>query len=414
MLSATCWQFLSASRLASFARMWLKGLERGLRLAGIDLLLAFCAVFCVLVPDKILAGETESPELAATAYPKLEQMLGAMLMLGFRGSSLEAGDAFLNAIASGQIGNVLLFDRDLPSGGGRNISSPAQLRALCAVLRENAPQPMLIAVDQEGGQVRRLKPEKGFAELPSAQRLGQGNFSETRKRAQELGRELRGLGINVDLAPVADVDSNPFNPAIGKLGRAFSSDPLLVSGHALAFGLGLAESGVIPTLKHFPGQGCASADSHQELPNIDRCWDPARDLLPYAEIFAQGWPGMVMPGHLYLPKLDPVYPASLSRAVIQGLLRNGLGWQGVVISDDLGMKAIAGKFGLKEAIFLAVQAGVDILLFGNNLDWDAALPQKAHAALLSLVYEGKISEERIKQSWRRIQKLHSHFAKAGF
>lgn len=355
----------------------------------------------------LAGGGTRAANPEVTAYPSLDHMLGAMLMCGFRGTELAPDDPFLVAVAGGRVGNVILFDRDVTTGGERNIRSPEQVRRLTAALRAAAPGPMFIAVDQEGGQVRRLKPQKGFLDLPAAQRLGQGSIPETRETAEKLGEELAGLGINVDLAPVADVDSNPLNPAIGRLGRAFSSDPAIVATHALAFGQGLAARGVVPVLKHFPGQGCAREDSHLGLPDISQCWDGATDLLPYAEIFRAGWPGMVMPGHLFHARLDPELPATLSRMVVTGLLRQGLGWQGVVISDDMQMKAIAGRYGLRESILLAVRAGVDILLYGNNLEWEDGLPDKVFAALRGLVEDGSISEDRIKRSWERISALHA-------
>ena len=340
-------------------------------------------------------------------------MLGSMLMLGFRGAELAPDDPFLAAVRAGRVGHVLLFDRDIPGGGERNIRSPDQIRRLTAALRAAAPGPMFIAVDQEGGRVRRLKPQRGFMDLPSARGMGRESPAATRALAARLGAELAGLGISVDLAPVADVDSNPDNPAIGGLERSFSPDPERTARHALAFGQGLAGAGVIPVLKHFPGQGGARQDSHLGLTDISRCWEGGSDLLPYAEAFRQGWPGMVMVGHLYHAGLDAEHPATLSRVVVTGLLRQGLGWRGVVISDDMQMKAITERYSLDQAMWLAVQAGVDILIFGNNLRWEPDLPEKAHATLRRLVDSGKISPERIRASWERICALHAARARQG-
>lgn len=337
--------------------------------------------------------------------PSLERMLGAMLMIGFRGFSLEDKDPFLEKIRQGEIGGVILFDKDVSSNGQRNIQSPEQLRKLSAQLAGAAPAPIFIAIDQEGGQVRRLRPQKGFMDLPSAQAMGQGNSHDTFATAEKLGAELHNLGINVDLAPVVDVDSNPYNPVIGRLGRAFNSDSLIVAQHALAFGQGLAKMDVIPVLKHFPGQGCGTKDSHMEALDVSACWNANVDLLPYAEILKAGWPGMVMTGHILHKELDGNLPASLSRNIIDGLLRKGLGWEGVVISDDLQMKAASQGRDLKEIIFLAIDAGNDILLFGNNLEWDEALPEKVIQALQELVAEKIITEERVRESWRRISSL---------
>ena len=379
------------------------------RRSGLVRLIApLLALLCLGLTVSGVPAQAAPADVATGATdPPLDRMLGAMLMCGFRGAELAPGDPFLAAVASGHVGNVILFDKDVTSGGERNIRSPEQVRRLTATLRATAPGPIFIAVDQEGGQVRRLKPQKGFLDLPAAQRLGQGSIVETRETAGRLGEELAGLGINVDMAPVADVDSNPLNPAIGRLGRAFSSDPAVVASHALAIGQGLAAHGVAPVLKHFPGQGCAREDSHLGLTDITQCWDSATDLLPYAEIFRAGWPGMVMPGHLFHARLDPELPATLSRMVVTGLLRQGLGWQGVVISDDMQMKAISGRYGLRDAILLAVRAGVDILLYGNNLEWEEGLPEKVFATLRGLVEDGSISVERVRKSWERISALHA-------
>ena len=348
----------------------------------------------------------------SNAVPSLDIMIGSMLMLGFRGADLPPGDAFLAQVRAGHVGHVILFDRDVTTGGERNITSPQQLRQLTATLRAASPGPLLIAVDQEGGRVRRLKPQKGFADLPSAQSMGAGQPDKTRALARQLGKELAGLGISVDLAPVADVNSNPANPAIGALERSFSPNPALVAAHAIAFGQGLAQQGVIPALKHFPGQGGAQKDSHLGLTDITRSWNAKADLAPYTQAFAQGWPGMVMLGHLFHTGLDAKYPATLSRAVVADLLRGRMGWQGVVISDDMQMKAITDHYGMEQAVLLAVNAGVDILLFGNNLYWDENLPQKTFATLKGLVQSGRISQQRIMESWLRISNLYATRATA--
>ena len=347
-----------------------------------------------------------------SAVPSLDIMIGSMLMLGFRGADLPPGDAFLAQVRAGHVGHVILFDRDVTTGGERNITSPQQLRQLTATLRAASPGPLLIAVDQEGGRVRRLKPQKGFADLPSAQSMGTGQPDKTRALARQLGKELAGLGISVDLAPVADVNSNPANPAIGALERSFSPNPTLVAAHAIAFGQGLAQQGVIPALKHFPGQGGAQKDSHLGLTDITRSWNAKADLAPYTQAFAQGWPGMVMLGHLFHTGLDAKYPATLSRTVVADLLRGRMGWQGVVISDDMQMKAITDHYGMEQAVLLAVNAGVDILLFGNNLYWDENLPQKAFATLKDLVQSGRVSQQRVMESWLRISNLYASRATA--
>ncbi|MBD5608277.1 MAG: glycoside hydrolase family 3 protein [Desulfovibrio sp.] len=339
--------------------------------------------------------------------PAEDLELGYLLMFGFRGTTPD--ERFLNFVRNGGAKNFILFDKDIATNGERNIVSPEQVRKLTATLREAVNGDCFIGADQEGGQVRRFKPQKGFMDLPSAQRMGQGNAHETFETADQLGRELKGLGVNLDLAPVLDVDSNPYNPIIGKLGRAFNTDPEKVAEHALAFGRGLAKNGVAPVVKHFPGQGCAEKDTHLEPASISACWSADTDLKPYADIFAAGWPGMVMVGHLSLAELDPLLPATLSKNIVSGLLRKGLGWEGVVISDDLEMKAVTEGRSIKEVMALALEAGIDILLFGNNLSFDENLPENALNSLKELIAEGRISEERIRESTRRIKALHAAY-----
>lgn len=371
--------------------------------------LAFLLLFSVLLPFQLSqAADSATQEPAPQVTGQIsDQMLGSMLMLGFRGTKLADDDPFLKMVAQGKIGNIILFDKDVTDGSQRNISSPEQLRALTQTLKNAAPEPIFIAIDQEGGQVRRLKPQKGFLDLPSAQSLGQGSTNSTFEMADKLGKELRTHGINLDLAPVVDVDSNPYNPAIGRLGRSFGTDAQNVANHALAFGRGLAKNGVAPCLKHFPGQGCAAEDSHLGLTDITQCWNPEVDLAPYAAIFAEGWPGMVMTGHLFHSGLDNANAATVSKKIVTGLLREGMGWNGVVISDDLQMKAISQEKNIKDVMAQAIEAGVDILMFGNNLEWDEELPNKAFHALRELADEGILKPERVEESCKRISALRN-------
>lgn len=335
--------------------------------------------------------------------PPLESMVGAMIMCGFRGAELPPHSPFARALAAGRVGHVILFDWDVERREPRNILSREQLTRLTHALRAIARRPLFIAVDQEGGRVCRLKPAHGFTPLPSARVMGQGAPEATRALARASGAEMRAVGINVDFAPVADVAGDAPS-AIGRLERSFGGDAGRVTQQASAFGLGLADAGVIPALKHFPGIGCGSGDTHLARVDIAACFDERRDLAPYAAALARGWPGMVMVGHVHTA-MDTAHPASLSSAVVNGLLRQRMGWQGVVISDDMQMQAIRGHYPLEEAVRLAVEAGVDILLFGNNLHWQPDMAELAHATLLRLVREGRISRERVRASWQRIQHL---------
>ncbi|MDR3074297.1 MAG: glycoside hydrolase family 3 [Deltaproteobacteria bacterium] len=336
----------------------------------------------------------------------LDAMIGQMLMTGFRGDGT-ADTAEFRAVTqdvrAGRIGGVILFDRDWQTKKrARNIRSTAQLTALCAFLQKNAPIPLFIAVDQEGGRVQRLRPEHGFPATPSASELGTGTPAETRKAARALGKRLRRIGITLNFAPVADVAVAPEGPAIGLLGRAFSRDAEQVAAHAAAFAEGLGQAGVIGCYKHFPGHGSAAKDSHHGLTDITASWSED-ELVPYAALPRA--PLMVMTGHLLHEGLDPQYPASLSRAITSGLLRERLGWNGVVVTDDLEMDAVAQFHSLEDRIRLAVSAGADIILFGNNLQYHPERSRRLHAALKNLVESGRIPPERIAESWARIRAL---------
>lgn len=362
-------------------------------------IIAFLLAFLLALLPHLVRGATPDG-----ATPTPERMVGSMLMFGFRGTEEADDPVFWKALRAGRVGHVLLFDKDT-AGGPRNIRSPQQLRSLTAALRRAAPLPPFIAVDDEGGNVRRCKPAYGFSALPSAAVMGRERPERTWMRAERLGRELHAAGINVNLAPVADVNTNPGNPVIARLGRSFSPNPQTVALHAWAFGQGLAAEGVVPVLKHFPGHGSSRFDTHRGAADITETWQAA-ELQPFQECFAAGWPGMVMVGHVSHRGMDPRLPASLSPAVIDGLLRQQLGWRGVVISDDLMMDAVARHFTLKQAVLLAVAAGNDILVFGNNTAQpDPDLPEKVHAVFMELVRDGSIPLWRIRQSWERIEAL---------
>ncbi|KAF5052092.1 Beta-hexosaminidase [anaerobic digester metagenome] len=352
----------------------------------------------------------QTPAFAGEGRPEFRAMLGQMLLVGFRGAELSDEDSILRDIREHNLGGVILFDRDVQlKTVGRNIQSPAQVRALTARLQAAARTPLFIAVDQEGGRVRRLREEAGFPFSPSARAMGQGTPDETRQEGERAGRLLADLGINLDFAPVADVDVNPASPAIGALERSFSADPETVAAHAVAFSRGLLSHGVLPCLKHFPGHGSAMADSHLGLTDISRTWSPA-ELIPYERLIPLGASPLVMCGHLFLERFDADHPATLSPAVLTGLLRERLGFTGVIVSDDMQMRAITAHYGLEEAVLRAVEAGVDILVFGNNLDYDPDIVSKAVDILVRGVDTGRLSRQRIEASFDRISKAKALLA----
>lgn len=343
---------------------------------------------------------------AAFAAPSVEDMAGQMLLVGFKGQEPEECGAILRDIRTRHLGGVILFKRDAHNAQiPRNIRDAAQVKRLTAALRgASAESPLFIAVDQEGGKVARFQPRDGFPAFPPAEELGRGTPEATRRNALGMGHMLKGLGVNLNFAPVLDVNVYPASPAIGRLGRSFSADPQAVAAHGAAFADGLNNAGVVAVFKHFPGHGSAHADSHKGITDITATWSE-RELAPYRSVLGRPGPHMVMTGHLFHAGLDPAFPATLSPSVINGLLRERLGYAGVVVTDDLQMDAIAAEYTLEEVVLRAIGAGADILLFGNNLDYDPDIVAKVQAIIVRAVENGKIPRARLEASWGRIMKL---------
>ncbi|NQU46894.1 MAG: glycoside hydrolase family 3 [Chlorobium sp.] len=333
--------------------------------------------------------------------------IGQMLMVGFRGTTAESSPDIRRAIRENHIGGVVLFDYDVPSRSRpRNIVSPEQLARLTLDLQTLSGAPLLIAIDQEGGKVSRLKEAAGFPPSVTAEHLGNINSPDTTTAvARRTARTLRNLNINMNLAPVVDLNTNPRNPVIGGLGRSFSAHPDRVIQNASLTLDAFEKEGILGTLKHFPGHGSSTTDSHLGFTDVTASWSPS-ELLPYRKIIADRFSGAVMTAHVFNAPLDPRYPATLSEATVTGLLRRELGFKGVVLSDDMQMKAIADHYGLEEAVALAINAGVDILVFANNTSrYEPRIARKAAEIIRTLVRKGDISPQRIDASFSRIMAL---------
>jgi beta-N-acetylhexosaminidase len=335
-----------------------------------------------------------------------------MVLAGFRGMKLDPGNPILADIRERHIGGVVLFDYDVPSQSPvRNIESPSQLKDLTVALQEASLIPLLIAVDQEGGKVSRLKEKFGFPATVSQQSLGTRNDpGATRKAAEETAKTLVGCGFNINFSPVVDLNVNPGNPVIGGRERSFSEDPAVVTEHALEVIKAHHARGILTTLKHFPGHGSSKDDSHLGFVDVTETWTRT-ELEPYEKIIAAGLCDSVMTAHIFNSKLDPSLPATLSRRIIEGLLRDELHFEGVVISDDLQMKAISARYGFKDAILLAIGAGVDILAFANNSIFDPEVAASAIGIIRKAVYDGRIGEKRIDRSYARIIQLKALLGK---
>ncbi|HCA88624.1 MAG TPA: sugar hydrolase, partial [Streptomyces sp.] len=319
-----------------------------------------------------------------------------VLQPGFTGTT--APEWLLRRLGEG-LASVGLF--------GRNIESPGQLAALTARLRAERDD-LLVAVDEEGGDVTRLEARTGSS-FPGNLALGVADDPAlTRAVARELGRRLAECGVNLNWAPSADVNSNPDNPVIGV--RSFGSDPGLVARHTAAYIDGLQSAGVAACTKHFPGHGDTSVDSHHALPRIDA--DPetlwVRELVPFRAAIEAGTKA-VMSAHILLPALDPARPATLSPPALSGLLRSpvtegGLGFRGLIVTDGMEMRAISAAYGIERGSVLAIAAGADAICVGGGLA-DEETVLRLRDALVRAVRDGELPEERLADAAARVRTL---------
>ena len=332
---------------------------------------------------------------------------GTMLLAGARGT--EADGELARLVRDVHAGGILLFDRDLPGGGGpRNIVSPDRLARLTRDLRALAGRPLLLAADQEGGAVARLAPALGFPAFPSPADAAAAGAAAVRAAARGTAEMLFQAGVNVDLAPCVDLHCAA-SSAIGARGRSFAADPARVAEAAGIWLDELAARGVAACLKHFPGHGSAVGDTHEGFVEVTGTWREA-ELIPYRRLFAEKTVPLAMAAHVFHAGLDPDAPASLSRKILTDLLRGELGFRGVVVTDDLSMGAIAKRFPLREALRRAVLAGADWLCLGNNLGtYDPSLVPRAAETLVSLVRDGELPRERLAASAERIRALARRF-----
>ncbi len=332
----------------------------------------------------------------------LKLKIGQMLMVGFRGFSIDGNSTIAKDIQAGRVGGVILFDRDVVLASfERNIQSPAQLRTLCTQLKSYTTKKLLIAIDQEGGKVNRLKTNYGFSLSVSQQYLGDlDNEDTTVHYANRTAQTLKEMGINLNFAPVVDLNVNPQSPAIGKIERSFSAEPAKVVKHAQLVISEHNKLGIGCALKHFPGHGSAGTDSHYDITDVTNTWSSV-ELEPYKQLLHNLNAG-VMTAHIFNRNIDPDFPATLSEKIIGGILRKEIGYNRIVFSDDMNMSAIANHYGLETALELSINAGVDMVVIANNLIYDEFIAEKALNIILKLVIDGKIKASRIDEAYNRI------------
>lgn len=333
----------------------------------------------------------------------LDEDVGEMLLVGFRGIAVDSTNHIWRDLTHFHVGSVILFDYDAQSGKrGRNIRSVQQVQSLCRQLRRVSPG-LLIGIDQEGGAVSRLHQRYGFPIVASHKASASEGDDSVRSCARITGRMLHDVGVNLNFAPVADVDVNPQCPVIGGMGRSFSPSADKVSECCRIWIEEQRKQGVVSCMKHFPGHGSATGDTHKGLVDVSDTWKGI-ELIPYRSL-AKDVP-MVMTAHVINRQLDPAgLPASLSPA-ITSYLRDTLGFKGVIVTDDMAMGAIVNQYSFETAIRMAIEAGADMLCLSNNGgQYDTELVPKTVRIIKKMVDDGTVSAERIHESAERIRAL---------
>lgn len=339
----------------------------------------------------------------------LRQQIGQMLIMGFAGTSIDENKTVREWLSTDGLGGVLLFDYDLINKQqGKNLVDQQQIRQLteqlnhysdCSRLKDNLP--LFIAIDYEGGVVDRLSKISGCIKTIRPCELAKLSEREIYSEAGKMADMLKSLGFNLNFAPLVDLNLNEEEGIIGRLGRSFSSQPKEVANVARIFVEAFAERGISSCYKHFPGHGSAVGDSHLGFVDVTNSFHES-ELEPYATLLKnQNLPAMIMTAHVINRKLDPsALPATLSKPILSGLLREQLGYKGVIISDDLQMQAISNHYSVDEALCLTINAGADMVIFANQLGEIGATA--VIDKIERLVCTGQIQRARIKESFDRI------------
>lgn len=336
-------------------------------------------ILFVILVSSIFAQENLSKE-------KIEKMIAKMVILGFKGENINSNDEIYKNIKAG-LGGVILFDKD-PTNKAKvkNINNPEQLKKLTSQLQNISKEKLLIAIDQEGGIVQRMKSSNGFIDTLSAKDISQKDEKFARQSYKKLATMLNENGVNLDFAPVVDMALNKDNKVIYKLNRSYGKESKDVVKYASIFVDELKKQNVISVLKHFPGHGSSLADSHMGFVDITNTWNK-KELEPYKYFIKNNSVDMIMTAHVFNQKLDEKYPATLSYNVNTKLLRDNLGFNGVLVSDDLQMYAISKHYDLKTTLTLAINSGVNMLLFANQQAKEISLKE-----IIDIVYSQILNE----------------------
>ncbi len=331
----------------------------------------------------------------------IDYKIAQMLLVGFSG--YEVNKEVTEYIKKYNIGGIILFSRALPKEREANIKNPAQLKKLVTDLQNISDIKLFIAVDQEGGKVARLNTKNGFHESISAGTLGNANnLTETYDEALKTATLLNEYGININFAPVVDVNINLNNPVIAKYERSFSSNEKVVIQHAKEVVKAHRALGIITTLKHFPGHGSSKTDSHLGFVDITDTYVD-KELTPYRVLIKENMADGILSAHVINKKIDPKYPASLSKQFLHTILREELNYKGLIFSDDMKMSAIEDNWTLEQALVLSINAGTDVVIYGNNLgQYNSNFVKDAISMIRKNVENSSIKIEKINESFIRI------------
>ncbi len=343
-----------------------------------------------------------SVSLEAQTRDSLDIKIGQMIMIGTPGT--EVDPLVLEEVRSGKVGAVIYFEKNIHAKNSYMV-----FKKMSYTYQKASTIPLFITIDQEGGRVNRMKEKYGFPRSITATAMGKDpKLDSVRFYGASTGSTLAGVGINVNFAPVVDVAIEPQNTVIVKVERSFSKSEDTVAIMAKEFIKTHRKVNVITVLKHFPGHGSSLADTHLGIADVTNTWNQ-REIKPYRTLLDSGYVDAIMTSHIVNKKLDPKgYPGTLSKRVMDSLLRKTLGYNGVIFSDDMQMHAITKYYGLEEAIKLAVNAGVDIMCFSNNIQGsEARTVDKVHQIIKDFVARGDIKKETIDASFKRIMILKS-------
>ncbi len=327
----------------------------------------------------------------------LATAVGELLLIGFYGASAASPSARLLArqVRRGQVGAVFFVTQ--------NVGTSEEVADLIRLFQSDGGRPLL-AIDHEGGIVQRLTKAHGFTRVPAARDVASSMTpSEARTLYAQAGRELAAFGFNVNLGPVMDVDE-PSNPGIGVCRRAYHTDPERIAAYAQAFVDGFASAGILSAAKHFPGHGRAVSDSHDGTANISATWTEV-ELEPFVRMFASSHVShMVMTGHLRLDSVAPDgRPATVSAPIVTGMLRQRLGYQGVIVTDDLDMGAVSKIMSRGEAFVQAIAAGNDLIMIKNLFGYDPLLPQRAVGWVRKAIAQGLLTDVQVLTAAARVR-----------